>query len=236
MPVIDFHTHILPEIDDGSRSERMSLHMLGMAAAQGIEIVVATPHFYAGSVAVDEFLIKRRNAMERLSGIGMSGLPRIIPGAEVAFFSGIGRAEQIERLCIEGTNLMLLEMPFAAWSAHDLYEVELLLNRGIQPIAAHLERFYRFQRDERMIQALIDLPVYIQINAECLLDWRTRKRGLRLFRNRNAHLLGSDCHNLRTRPENLKQGRAVLSKHLGRSVLREIDHLGAKLLLPAAKE
>lgn len=208
----------------------MSLRMLSAAAGQGIDIVVATPHFYAGRVTVEGFLSTRNHAFERLNRYGMTGLPRIILGAEVSFFSGIGRADHVERLCIEGTDLLLLEMPFAAWSEHDLREVEFLLNRGIQPVIAHLERFYRFQRDREMIPALLELPVYVQINAECLLDWRTRQQGLRLFRKGQAQFLGSDCHNTENRPENLGQGRAVLSERLGQSILREMDGLGTKLL------
>lgn len=230
MAVIDFHTHILPGIDDGSRSERMSLQMLHTAARGKVDVVVATPHFYASDTSVSRFLAERERSFVRLERCRRGSRPEIIPGAEVAFFSGIGRAEQIGRLCIEQTNLLLLEMPFSAWSEHDLWEIELLLDRGIQPVIAHLERFYRFQHDRNMIPMLLDMPVYVQINAECLLNWKTRHRGLKLFRSGQAHLLGSDCHNISSRPENLRQGRSVIAEKLGHSALREIDRLGTKLL------
>lgn len=230
MAVIDFHSHILPGIDDGSRDVATSLQMLHAAAEQGIDVMVATPHFYAGSTTPEQFLCRRETAFLSLPEQELSGLPKIICGAEVAYFSGISKADDIESLCIEGTNLLLLEMPFAAWTERNIWEIELLLNRGMQPVIAHLERFFSFQKDKHMISKLLDLPVCVQMNAECLLSWRKRRQVLSMFQRRQAHLLGSDCHNTGSRPQNLGEGRAVLERKLGQPVLEEMDELGAKLL------
>ena len=121
-------------------------------------------------------------------------------------------------------------MPFRAWSERDLYEIERLLNGGITPVIAHLERFYQFQKDKKIIPALLDFPVLIQINAECLLHWRQCRQAVKLFKGGQAHLLGSDCHNLVNRPQNLLAGREVLEKKLGQQCLSQIDELGASLL------
>ena len=121
-------------------------------------------------------------------------------------------------------------MPFRAWSKGDLREVERLLNRGIRPIIAHLERFYRFQKDKKLIQDLFAFPVLIQVNAECLLSWKDRRRAIKLFQSGQAHLLGSDCHNLTGRPQNLMEGRAMLEKKIGRQFLNQMDQLGVSLL------
>lgn len=230
MAVIDFHSHILPGIDDGSKDIEMSLHMLNAAAEQQIDVMVATPHFYAGSTTPEKFLRCRKKALELLPEQALSGLPRIICGAEVAYFSGISRADNIEALCIEGTNLLLLEMPFAAWTERNIREVELLLNRGMQPVIAHFERFFRFQKDKQMMPELLELPVCVQLNAECLLSWKSRRQALSLLKNGQAHLLGSDCHNIGSRPQNLGKGRAVVERKLGRDVLEEIDDIGTNLL------
>lgn len=230
MAIIDFHSHILPGIDDGSRDVSMSLELLKESRNQGIGAVVATPHFYANNNTIDRFLDDCRIALEKLRKNVTFPAPELVCGAEVCFFSGIGRADGVERLCIEDTNLMLLEMPFRAWTKRDLYEVELLLHRGITPIIAHLERFYPFQNDRKMIPELLNFPVYIQIDAECLLSWKTRRQPLKLFKDGQAHLLGSDCHNITSRPQNLAEGRAVLERKIGKQVLSQIDRLGAVLL------
>ena len=143
MAVVDFHSHILPRIDDGSRSTEMTAEMLSNAAVQGIDIMVATPHFYADSTTIDRFLRHRERAYLATQPIAEAKKIQVICGAEVAFFPGMSRADDIEQLCIGDTSLMMVEMPFRAWTDRDLREMELMLNRGIQPVIAHLERFYR---------------------------------------------------------------------------------------------
>lgn len=228
--IIDFHSHILPGIDDGSRDAEMTAALLRESAAQGVSAMVATPHFYADSMRIDSFLQRRAAALETTLPIARKFNMRIVPGAEVAFFSGISRADGIERLTIGDTGLMLLEMPFRAWSAQDLHEIERLLQRDIDLVIAHLERFYQFQSDKGIIPALLDMPVLIQINAGCLLERKTRKQPLRLFKDGQAHLLGSDCHHPERRPPDLEEGRAVIAKKCGAAVLEEIDALGREIL------
>ena len=57
--MVDFHTHILPRIDDGATDETTSLQMLNIALKQGISDVVLTPHYY-GKESVQDFLQKWR--------------------------------------------------------------------------------------------------------------------------------------------------------------------------------
>lgn len=230
MSIIDFHSHILPGIDDGSRDAAMTAQMLQSASAQGIRTIVATPHFYADSTTIERFLRHRQRALDEVQEIAARNQIRIVCGAETAFFSEMSRAENLELLCFNNTNLIMVEMPFRGWTARDLREIEMLLRRGLRPVIAHLERFYQFQTDKGMIPELLDMPVYIQINAGCLLHWNRRRQAIKLFKDGQAHLLGSDCHNISTRPENLAEGRAVLEKKLGRQALRRIDRLGKTLL------
>jgi protein-tyrosine phosphatase len=64
--MIDFHTHVLPGIDDGSRDIAMTERMLEMEMEQGITRVIATPHFYAHRRSVDSFLERRSAAYEEV--------------------------------------------------------------------------------------------------------------------------------------------------------------------------
>lgn len=230
MAVIDFHAHILPELDDGSRSYEMTAEMLAAAKQQGIDAIVATPHFYAESMRINRFLDKRQRVFSKVEEQAKQEGICLVCGAEVAFFSGMAKAEELDLLQIKQTNLLLLEMPFRPWSAYELNEIDALLRRGIHPIIAHLERFYPFQKDREIIPALLDMPVMVQLNVECLLHWKSRRRALKLFENRQAHLLGSDCHNLNGRPENLAAGRAVLERKIGKNFLKDLDRFGTSLL------
>ncbi len=229
--IIDFHTHILPGIDDGSRDADTSCRMLEMAVEQGVDMIVATPHFYASRDRVEHFLEKRARA-EALLREHLAGYPlQLRHGAEVAFFRGISRAEKLDSLTIEGTNLLLLEMPFMPWESSDIDEVETLIEeRGYRILLAHLERYLDLPGNKRRIQEILELPVHVQINAESLTDWRKRGHLVRMFRDGQAHVLGSDCHSLHRRPPNLAEGRAVLEKKLGRECLQRIDADGCRLL------
>ena len=115
----DFHSHILPGVDDGSRSVEQSLQMLRAEADQGIMRIVATPHFYARHDDPDRF-IRRRNAAAAALQKDMEdhpGFPQIVLGAEVHYFPGISESEHLSKLTIEGTDYVLIEMPTPPWSA-----------------------------------------------------------------------------------------------------------------------
>ena len=229
MGAVDFHSHFLPGIDDGSKSSEMTRDMLQASAAQGISLMCATPHFYADSMRLSSFLTRRQAAYEKAAPIAEELGIEIALGAEVAFFPGMADAEGIETLCFEGTHTMLVEMPFRAWTEKDLRELEKLLRGGIRPVMAHLERFFRFQKDKELIPAVLDLPVYVQLNAECLLRFSDRLKYLKLFKNGSAQLLGSDCHNVTSRPQNLAEGRMHIEKKLGAAFLDEMDDLARRL-------
>lgn len=231
MAVIDFHCHVLPGIDDGSRNTKMSVEMLQQEYAQGVDIVVATPHFYPERDNLPHFLSKRAEARRKLENLDIPDIPHLRYGAEVAYFPGIGKAQDIdEALCIEGTRTMLLEMPFAQWDSQTISDAEIFCSRGTAIVLAHVERYLPFQKDPAALQEILALPVFVQINAECLLSWQTKRKGIALFEEHTAHLLGSDAHNMTQRKPNLAAGREELEKRLGAKALRRIDRYGEALL------
>ena len=231
MAIIDMHCHILPGVDDGARDVETSLAMLEASRAQGVQYMVATPHFYATRDRVDTFLDRRREAWETLKFRMGADYPGIVLGAEVAFFRGISRAERLEALKIEGTDCILLEMPFRPWSEDDVDEVsEILEKRGYTIILAHIERYLAMRGNADYIGNLLELPVLAQINAESLLDWRQRGKLIKMVRNGQVHLLGSDCHGIHHRPPNLGEGREILRKKTGTEYLDRIDWRSEELL------
>ncbi len=230
MKIVDFHSHILPGIDDGSKNVEMSREMLSRIKSSGVDLVVSTSHFYGNRTSLEKFLGRRQRAFEALAEIPDEEKPEIVLGAEVAFYSGLTRENDLEKLLIEGTNTMLLEMPFSTWTDFELNEVaSLCFDRGFEVVIAHLERYVDLE-PERMLQQLLKLPVHVQINAGTLLPWRSRRPWLRMFDDGRAELLGSDCHNLASRPPNLAEARDMIHRKLGSSVLRRIDENAERLL------
>jgi len=214
----DIHCHVLPQMDDGSRSVEESLAMLEEMAAQGVGCVAATPHFYAGENSPERFLVRRAASMEKLAGACRPGLPTLKLGAEVCYFEGISRCEGLDALEIEGTGLLLLEMPFCRWTQRMLQEVWVLASRmGV--LLAHIERYLRWQ-DGEVWDLLADRGVLNQCNASFFLRWQTRKKALRMLREGKIHLLGSDSHNMDSRPPELGKALAVLGQE-ERAILEE---------------
>ena len=238
--MIDFHTHILPGIDDGSRDIDMTEKMLRMEQAMGVSHIYATPHFYAHRRSIEYFLERREGALAGTRELiaANPGLPKITAGAEVYYFSGIGRAKQLEDLCIEDTDILLLELPFAQWHSDIAKDIsELMDRRGLHIILAHLERYEHFQKSRHVWDKLLDMPLTIQLNCEDIIDAGSifrrnhmHKTCFELLRRCDNVIIGSDCHNLTDRKPNLADAREILQKHYGEERLAWIDEYTEELL------
>ena len=231
--IIDFHSHVLPGMDDGSESVAQSLQMLRLLAQQGVTHVVATPHFYAHQDTPDAFLARRAEseASLRAAMAGCDGLPELLMGAEVHYFPGISEAAAVRGLTIGGKSCMLLEMPEYAWTASMYREMEQLKSKqGITPILAHVDRYMGPWHNRDLPKRLARLPVAVQVNGAFFLRRSTRGLALKLLRQGFVHLLGSDCHNVTTRRPNLGEAAALIRRHLGEETLQRVYADSCELL------
>ena len=232
---IDLHSHILPQLDDGSDSVEMSLAMLYQMAEQGVDVVCATSHYYAKYSSIPAFCERRAEALERLSSVLTAELPRVLPAAEVAYFPHM-EEQDLMPLCIQGTRTLMLEMPFSDWTGLQLETVEaLVLDCRYDVVLVHPERFCFSKSNRHKLEKLAKLPIGLQVNAGSLLRWGTRRLALDLLQMAQYPLLGSDCHNLTSRPPNLKEGRKVVMQKLGEAFLKKIDWYGEWITTPAAE-
>lgn len=231
--MIDFHSHLLPEIDDGSKSIEETIKMLAQEYEQGVCQIVATPHFYASRNSVEHFLKQRGKSLERVRAAmeGKEWIPVIYPGAEIYYFPEMGKAEQLKKLCVEGTRLLLVELPFCQWTKDMLRDIRHLIEKqNFNVVLAHVERYYGFQKDRSVWNEMIQMPLMLQLNGECFLNWKKRRFGIHMLQSGKEILLGSDCHNLVNRSPNLKEAREIILKKSGEEVLSKIDRLGERLL------
>ena len=228
--MIDFHSHVLPGIDDGSKSVEMSLQMLSALKSQGVDTVAATSHFYATERTPQHYLERRQEAFEKLKPVLDETCPRILLGAEVLYFPGISRMEKLPELCLDGTDLLLLEMPFDSWSEYMIREVNDLARSGrFTLLLAHIERYY-FKQPVSVWDGFLEQGILMQSNAEFFLPFPPRRKALRLLKEGKIHLLGTDTHNMTTRAPRMGEARQMISRRLGPAVLEEIDDLGEYLL------
>lgn len=232
--MVDFHAHILPAMDDGSQSVEESLKLLHLLAAQGVDTVAATPHFYARENSPEVFLKRREEAWNRLRPALEETCPHILLGAEVRYFRGISRVERLQDLCLSGTDVLLLEMPFSAWSAGVVEELNDLLLRGdITVVLAHIER-YLADQPRALWGQLRRQGALFQCNASFFLHWRTRRRAVKMLRDGEITLLGSDCHGVTHRPPEIGAAAERIRRHAGDAALTALEKNARQLIAPAA--
>ena len=229
--LVDFHSHCLPSVDDGARDVDTACAMLQKAAEQGAVAVAATPHFYWGEHTVESFLQARSAAVEQQRP-HMDRLPPLRLGAEVLLREHISRVD-LRPLCLEGTDVLLVELPFMRPPGWVLEELEnIAYNQRLTVMLAHLDRYLPWYSAERVGQ-LLDLPdVIVQLNAESIAhrgDFRALRKWLPDTRRM---VLGSDMHDLSHRGPELDAAAKMLSKQrLGRVWLERMQAT-ADLLMP----
>ena len=225
MSRIDFHSHILPRVDDGSKSLEQSVQMLRRESEQGVEQVVLTPHFYANHCTMEQFLCRRQDAYDALCAAAAADetLPRLTLGAEVKLFEGLSQIDQLNQLSIAGTRCILVEFPMLPWSDWMFRELlRIRRDRNLTPIFAHVDRYMTPWRSFGIPEKLDQLPVLVQANAEFFLRRATQKKALKMLYNGQIHLLGSDCHDLKDRCPNLGPAKALIDQQLGPQALAGI--------------
>ena len=187
--LVDFHSHVLPKADHGSSSTETSLFQLSEATAHGVRRIIATPHFYPTTHKVDTFVKRRNDAYFELKAALGENSPEIKLGAEVLICDGIEELPDLDKLFINGTRSLLLELPFATFNERYCDSVYMLKNRGVDVIIAHADRY-----DPGNIEALVDNGARIQLNADSLVGLFKRKRLYTWMERGLVIALGSDIH------------------------------------------
>lgn len=207
---LDYHAHILPECDHGSDCVKTSLKQIEAASAIGVKTICATPHFYPHKESVEAFLRRRSETSALLIRELSVNAPQLQLGAEVLICDGMEHLDGLSQLCREGTNELLLEMPFYSWTKSIWDTLFFLCERqDIQIILAHADRY-----PKENIEQLIREGVPLQLNAECLTKPLHRKIYLKWIENGYVKYLGSDIHMFGNGYRDFEKCRKLLEKKL----------------------
>lgn len=227
--MVDIHSHILPAVDDGSSSLEETKQLLLMLSSQGVKTVAATPHFIADNQTVEEFIKKRNAAYNLVLNSPNTNMPEIVLGAEVKYYEGISRMENLKELCLGNTNILLVEMPMGRWSEYAVKELMGLSCAGYRVLLAHIERYVADQRADTF-ETLLSNDILTQVNASFFTNFITRSKAIKMLKNGYIHLLGSDCHNTTARPPKIGEATRIIEKKLGSHFLHGmIDYSNALL-------
>lgn len=191
MPYVDFHAHIAPGIDHGSADLSHSLAQLDAARRAGVGVIVASPHFYmSDGISPAVFVGAREEALCRLREAS-PGNPRIVPGAEVHLAPGLSELDGLELMCVGGTDMILIEMPYGVPESWSYDELSAIARRGLHIVIAHIDRYPR-----SCVDNLLRLGLDMQINADAVCSWLGFRRVLPYLRAGAVKALGSDVHGL----------------------------------------
>ena len=229
---IDFHCHILPQMDDGSESVEMSLEMLRREMEQGVDRVVLTPHFYRHREDQRSFLARRQRAYDKLRrAMDADGgsFPELRLGAEVAMTKQL-RFEDLSALCIQGTNTLLLELPFESMGSW-YGDVRAIIERNTERVVlAHVERF-RDSLKKKDHEEIMALPCLKQINTSSVISdgFFRRRQLMKWVENGDVHIIGTDAHNLTSRPVDMRSAVKIIKEKGYSAQLKDMVERARKL-------
>jgi protein-tyrosine phosphatase len=190
--VIDLHSHLLPAVDDGSRSVEQSVKVLFEMARQGVTDVCLTPHMHAGLTEAGP-PAKHNRAFEALRGQAPQ-MPRLHRGAEVMLDRPLTRPVALARnVTIAGTRYILVEFPRLVAYETVTNALSQVVELGLVPILAHPERYSCCSVDA--VRFWRSLGCKAQVDATTLLSSQARGQRARLLIAEGlADILAGDNH------------------------------------------
>ena len=223
--MIDLHSHILPQVDDGARSIEEALEMARIAMEDGIEQMVCTPHMFNGLSRNPEppEVLDRVGKLQ--DAIGNQGL-RVLPGNEVHFSHEIlekVRADGVTKL--NRLNYILVEFPTLTVPAGASELFNELIADGVRPILVHPERNAQLQTRRAMVADFVQQGVYIQVTAMSVtgeFGSAARNCAESLLRHNCVHFLATDTHRADRRPPVLSRGRDAAADIIGADKARKL--------------
>ncbi|MEI6131218.1 MAG: CpsB/CapC family capsule biosynthesis tyrosine phosphatase [Bacillota bacterium] len=212
--MVDVHSHILPNIDDGPSETETSIAIALKAEKAGFTDIICTPHFSPTDHNLEEYLKVRDASFSMLnSEIIKNDLKiRVHKGLEVEFvpeliklidgFDEQSSVSKFDVFCLAGSRYILLEMSqltYPMWADKSLYELQL---RGFIPVIAHLERYSWILREKEEVFKWAERGVVFQINAENL-DFSSKRLHSKvmdfILRDSFNLVIGSDAHDNKKR-------------------------------------
>ena len=200
---IDIHSHILPGIDDGAKDISATMAMVGQAYEQGIRAIIATPHYGANNPKSDRrktelvFRETYKEIKQRWPDMIMTLGNEILYGS-----SSLEALHEGKVMTLSGSNYVLVEF-YPDVTFRELENgMRNLLNAGYRPILAHIERYQCLEKKLDLVEELIEMGVYIQVNGRSFLHKRRDRRGAwcrTLLKNGMIHFIATDSHNNRER-------------------------------------
>jgi protein-tyrosine phosphatase len=227
----DIHSHILPGIDDGSRSMEQTVRMLHMASAENITTIIATPHYIIGADNPPvEKLVKLAEQVQQ-EAVKINKDFKILLGNEIycrdTFFKDavIDALKSGKALTLAGSRYVLVEFAYSASFKSIRLCISNFIYHGYIPILAHIERYRNIYRNMSNIEELVKMGCCIQMNCRSVTGGYMRLKApynRKLINYGLVHLIASDCHDDVKRIPIMQKAVSYLESKCDKELLQEI--------------
>lgn len=225
----DLHAHILFDIDDGPETIEASIALLEKAVADGIDSIVATPHFYASMHSLDERVTLANKRFEALKNeMAKRNIPikEFLLGYEVRYFKGISNTEEIDKLCINGSRYLLLELGQIAITEDVIDDIMGLIYSGYTVIFAHLERYTKNPGFKELKKIISENHIPVQVTAVSFIEKPFQRASYRLLKEGLVTFLSSDMHDALIRAPKMTEAVREISKQIAPDVAQTLIKKG----------
>lgn len=222
--MIDIHTHILPAVDDGSKSFEDSLKMIQLEIENGVDTIVLTPHYFKSELNAqnkDLIFSQYEKLLEKTKDFNI----KLILGSEI-YYSDEIMDELISNKIITLGNSKYLLIEFSLYDEYyNIPDVFLdIMALGYKVIFAHPERYVYLSVNQ--IKKISELGCLIQINTSSILgDFgrKIQKKAFKLIKSKCVNFIASDAHSLNVRKPNLKEALQFVEKKVKVKIENKID-------------
>ncbi|CZT39454.1 capsular polysaccharide biosynthesis protein Cps4B [Streptococcus agalactiae] len=238
--MIDIHSHIVFDVDDGPKTLEESLSLIEESYRQGVRIIVSTSHRRKGMFETPEdiifknFSIVKHEAEKRFEHL------QILYGGELYYTSDMLEKLKLKQIpTLNNTKFALIEFSMqTSWKdIHTALSNVLML--GITPVVAHIERYNALENQKERVKEIINMGCYTQINSSHILKQklfndkhkRFKKRARYFLKENLVHFVASDMHNLDVRPPFLAEAYKIICRDFGKERANQLFIENAQSIL-----
>ncbi|WP_048766245.1 capsular polysaccharide biosynthesis protein Cps4B [Streptococcus cristatus] len=238
--MIDIHSHIIFDVDDGPKTLEDSRRLLEESYRQGVRTIISTSHRRKGMFETPEEKIAANFKQVQELAKQVADDLTVLYGAEIYYTSDIlKKLEEGTFPSLGGTKYVLIEFSMNTPYKDIHSALGNVIRLGMTPVVAHIERYHCLENDEDRVSELINMGCYMQVNSSNVLKsklfgdrYKFMKKRVQFFLERDlVHFVASDMHNLDDRPPYMQKAYQIVAKKYGAERAEELFKTNQEILL-----
>ena len=238
--MIDIHSHIIFDVDDGPKTLEDSRRLLEESYRQGVRTIISTSHRRKGMFETPEEKIAANFKQVQDLAKQVADDLTVLYGAEIYYTSDIlKKLEEGTFPSLASTKYVLIEFSMNTPYKDIHSALGNVIRLGMIPVVAHIERYHCLENDEDRVSELINMGCYMQVNSSNVLKpklfgdrYKFMKKRVQFFLERDlVHFVASDMHNLDDRPPYMQKAYQIVAKKYGAERAEELFKINQEILL-----